>query len=106
MITNLYCLKDALISMDRPFMCPNDNAAVRSAAAAVNDPRQPFRENLNDMQLWRLGTFDDQTGAIESAPEFVCALASLYKRRDIRTADDIAADQEFLEAVTEAKKDA
>lgn len=47
-----------------PFFSVNANTAVRSFAAAANDPNSEISQFPTDFILYELGSFDDTTGVI------------------------------------------
>lgn len=57
--SNIYAIQDVLIGFHAPMIAANDEAMVRDyknwASKQMNAP---------DMRLFKLGTFDDQTGEI------------------------------------------
>lgn len=71
MIVNLYAVKDEL---SNEFMIPtiikNDEMAKRQFKTQVNTI-DLWRENPSDYSLFKLGTFNDETGIIESSLEKV-----------------------------------
>lgn len=50
----------------RPFTSPNDAMAMRSYLAAKQDPSTELSKFPEDYSIHRLGSFDDETGAISS----------------------------------------
>lgn len=48
----------------RPFVAPNDAMALRSYAAALQDPSTELHKFPEDFSLHRLGSFDDDTGQL------------------------------------------
>lgn len=76
----IYSIKDTKIGYMQPFYQNNEAVAVRSLANAVNSPQlNNINQNLEDMELWQLGTFDDQTGEITSEIKFVIKAIDLKK---------------------------
>ena len=45
-----------------PFVCPTEGIATRTFADCVADPTHQFSKNPDDYTLFKLGTFDDETG--------------------------------------------
>ena len=76
-MTNLYCVKDVKSSMWKPFCVVNDPVAIREFALLVKSPQ--CSDIANDLELWRLGTFDELTGAIDSNVEYVCAFRDVME---------------------------
>lgn len=46
-----------------PFVVPSEGAAVRSFSDEVNRAESPMNAHPDDYDLYRLGHFDDSTGA-------------------------------------------
>lgn len=57
----------------QPFFVPNDNVARRSFGDAVLNPETGISKHVSDYKLYRIGTFDDLSGNVESfsKPEFL-----------------------------------
>ena len=69
---NIYSVKDTVVGeMGNPFYLNNDEMAKRSFKNAANQEGSQIALNINDMQLYRLGTLNTVTGEIESNVEFV-----------------------------------
>lgn len=76
MILNIYSVKDSAVGRysSTPFMLENDEVAKRTFSTAINSGTQSqVAIYYKDMQLWRLGEFDDKTGEINSDVEFICS---------------------------------
>ena len=57
----------------QPFYQANNAVAIRAFTNAVNDEKvNNINQNADDMELWLLGTFNDETGVIESNVQFLC----------------------------------
>ncbi len=50
----------------KPFITTSKGEAVRQFIAACNDPQHPFFQYAADFTLFELGTFDPQTGRIDT----------------------------------------
>ena len=57
MIYGVYAVKDILIGFNAPFIMGNDEVAKRTFKQTVGN--KPER---NDLQLWKLGNWNDETG--------------------------------------------
>lgn len=69
---NLYSVFDVVAnSFASPFLSPNDRVATRSFADLVKDPQSRVHHNPADYSLYIVGTFDDESGIIESEKKFV-----------------------------------
>ena len=79
---NLYALKDCKIGFRNPFNMPNDESAKRIIRIAVNNKidenNNEIRKFADDIELWKVGEYDDQTGEIKSTIKFL-ARAIDYK---------------------------
>ena len=76
----IYSVKDTKIGYMQPFYQNNEAVAVRNLSNAVNSPQlNNINQNLEDMELWQLGAFDDQTGEITSEIKFVIKAIDLKK---------------------------
>lgn len=60
MIFGVYSVKDVLVGFNNPFIMVNDDVAKR---AFINNTKG--KPEANDMELYRLGLFDDQTGKFQ-----------------------------------------
>ena len=69
---NIYSVKDNLSNFMQPFYLQNDELAKRAFANTINseEPSQ-IKTNYADMNLYRIGTFDDDTGEIVGQIEYL-----------------------------------
>lgn len=80
MIQNVYAIKDTKSCFWKPFCQPNDLVARREFDNLVNSSNNEFmQQNYADMELYKLGTYDDANGAIESNVEFICSGSDVKK---------------------------
>lgn len=70
---NIYAIKDTIVGdMANPFYLTNDEEAKRAFKNAVNaNNGSNLCLNYADMQLFKLGVLDTNTGIIESAVEYL-----------------------------------
>lgn len=70
---NLYAVKDTVTGeFGAPYLGKNDNEAIRGFAYGVNAPSNNLiHTHPEDMQLFKMGEFDIQTGEITSKVEFL-----------------------------------
>lgn len=70
-VLNVYTIRDVRTeAYGRPMFVQNDMVLERSLLDALNDPDHPFSSHSNDYQVFRLGTYDDNTGKFDvHAPE-------------------------------------
>lgn len=65
MIQNAYSIKDAKANVfSAPFFSINDQVAQRSFEQASSDSNTTISQNPQDFSLYRLATFDDQSGEL------------------------------------------
>lgn len=61
MIYPMYSVRDRLVGFNAPFIMPNEDVAKRAFKQRLEkDP------NSEDLELYKVGKFDDETGKIES----------------------------------------
>ena len=78
MVINIYSINDALNGFGSPTLQNNDAAAYRSFAEVFKDVFQPV-----DYSLWRLGSFDTETGElIPEVPVVICRATDFVKGDD------------------------
>lgn len=82
MITGLYAIKDTKTVFWKPFVHHNDLSAQREFTNLVNSNDVLVSSNVADFELWKLGTYDDTTGAIVSKVEFICNGTSVKKVKE------------------------
>lgn len=59
MVYNLYTIQDVMIGFNAPFIMKNDEIAKREYRNFLDG-----NKNSADMRLYRIGTFNDDTGEI------------------------------------------
>ena len=76
---NIYAIKDVVVgTINNPFYLTNDNEAKRAFKNAINaNNGTQICLNYADMQLFKLGEFDDQTGEITSKVEYLISGAEV-----------------------------
>lgn len=78
----VYVIKDTKVGFMRPFVQPNDAVAVREFTNIVNDGSSLISVNYKDMELYKLGTFDDNTGIIESKVEYLVKAVDVFSVKE------------------------
>ena len=69
---NIYAIKDSVVgAFMQPFYLVNDEAAKRSFRQAMKDESSQYSKIAGDLQLFRLGEFDDESGEIKGEVEFL-----------------------------------
>ena len=71
MKTIMYAFRDTKIGYMQPFLQQNEAVALRTLKIAVNDEKSQIRAMAEDIQLYQVGTFDDETGEIKANLKFV-----------------------------------
>lgn len=77
MITGLYAIKDAKSAFMPCTVDVNDATAVRNFEHAVRQPDSLLASHSNDFALFRVGSFDNETGTVTvpMTPVFLCDAA-------------------------------
>lgn len=71
MIYGIYAIKDTKVGFMQPFIQVNDAVAVREFTNIVNSGNSVVSANYTDMELYRIGSYNQDTGLIESKVDFV-----------------------------------
>ena len=77
---NVYSIRDVKAGKYNGLICfPNDEMAKRAISSAVNYGSQGtlLHEYPEDVQVFKVGSFDEDTGAINSLSEFICNAVDL-----------------------------
>lgn len=75
MIYPIYSINDALIGFQSPTIMNNDAFAMRSFKESFDGVKNP-----QDYSLWKIGSFDTDTGELISCvPEIVCRANDFVK---------------------------
>ena len=76
----IYSIKDVKVGFMQPFYQANNAIAIRSFTNAVNSEQtNNINQNLEDMELWLLGEFDDDTGEIKNEISHLCKAVDVKK---------------------------
>lgn len=69
---NVYAVKDVLVGFSQPFFVANDSVAVRMFANSAR-AKEPNSVNIypEHKELWKIATYDDQTGEIVNDIVFI-----------------------------------
>lgn len=83
----VYCVKDAKIGMNQPFVCNNDLDAMRQFQDTINRPPQNgIKSTLalhpEDFSLYCLGSFEQETGKIEPEQRLLVSATDLVKKSE------------------------
>lgn len=81
MLKFFYSIKDELVGFNDPILMVNDSIAIRVFTSSVNTIDE-LKNNAKDYSLYCLGSFDSDTGLIESAdsPIKVVDALSVYRK--------------------------
>ena len=76
----LYSVKDTKLgSFAQAFNAPNEAIAKRMVQSTVNAKGNQINEYPEDFQLFKLGSYDDQTGELTSDVKFILNVIDLKK---------------------------
>lgn len=80
MVHLLFAVKDIKTNtFNRPFPEANRVNAIRGLSIVVNDKQTQIAHFPQDFELFEVGTFDDETGHINTKVEFVASAYSLQQ---------------------------
>lgn len=80
MIMEIYAIKDTKVGFMQPFYLQNNAVAIRAFTNARNSTQaNEVNTNPEDKELWHLGSFNDQTGAITSDIAYICKAEDVLK---------------------------
>lgn len=85
MKVNIYSIKDEKVSFTSLVTNRSDGAARREFAIAINNPNQgAFNYSPSDFALYRIGTFDIDTGVIMpcSPLELICTGKEVFNEAE------------------------
>lgn len=78
----IFAIKDLKMNFGGVFVAPNRAAAIRLFADTVNRQGTMLYEHAEDFDLYDIGEFDDDTGAIESKVTFIEHATNLKKAEE------------------------
>ena len=78
---NIYSIKDVKMGFMTPIYQKNDAVAIRDLSNVVNDKTNKsfISENYEDVELYKLGEFDEETGEIVPEVKFIIAARDCKK---------------------------
>lgn len=84
MILKAFSIRDVKVDFRPPFFLQNEALAIREMNRALKDPTSQVACYVEDLQLFRVGEFDTNTGVFNSyvKPEFICDIKSLISKED------------------------
>lgn len=86
---NIYAVKDTIQgAFMQPFYLQNDEVAKRSFRQALNDDNSNWNKIALDLQLYKLGEYDDITGQILPNVEYLAQGADYVLQRNQQTSNN------------------
>lgn len=82
MTKKIYSLKDEKAeAFSQPFFMDTDGQALRALDGIVNNPETQVNRYPQDFTLYRLGTYDEKTGRLESreTPKLLASATDFVK---------------------------
>lgn len=100
MILQIYCYRDIQVGAftGKPLYAleePKIEQVVISRTVALMKKEDVVKARVMDLELYHLGTFDDETGVIRSTPNFLIRLAD-YVNKDVRR--EILEDEQSIQS--------
>lgn len=84
MIKGLYSIRDELVAYGPPIALPGDEVAIREFRRLCLSPQlNEVNQNKNDVVLFRVGSFDDQSGEITQICHVQLLRASEVEKDDV-----------------------
>lgn len=84
----IFSVKDNLIGFNAPFIRQNERVAIREFRTLIDNLDEKADQSVFDLGLYCIGTFDLETGVIESHDPQVVLLASQCLTLSPREAGD------------------
>lgn len=75
MIFPLYSVRDSLLGFSMPVIRDNDAVASRAFEFDINREDSPYKAHPEHFQLYKIGSFDTDTGSISVESPIVVASA-------------------------------
>lgn len=75
----MYAFKDVLIGFMEPFLQQNRAVAIRSFRQTMLREDAGIARYQKDIELWKLGTFNEETGEITPSLEYIMAGRDVQK---------------------------
>lgn len=60
----IYAIRDTMVGFMTPFYQANEQVALRNFKIRINNPTSELKAIAENLELYKLGTFDDQSGEI------------------------------------------
>lgn len=75
----VYAYRDIKMGFGRPQPFANEMIAKRNFMIEINDENQVLRYTPSDYELYKIGTYDTDSGKFEGCvPEFICSGIDVY----------------------------
>lgn len=87
MKVGFYCVKDDFLGYQTPFCSMSDEAAMRDFDMMVSKDGTIFNIHRENFNLYKLGTFDTESGEVENNNVFLIAGTSI-RRKEIKNEKD------------------
>lgn len=101
----IYAIKDTVVGeFQNLFVCPNDSTAVRVFSSSINTLRHPLRQIYKDVDLYRLGSIDLNTGSIFNICDSINGFEFLIHGENVYKTCPIDV-QEYAEEIIKAERD-
>ena len=84
MTYGIYVIREAKTTFMLPTVDFNNASAMRNFEHAVRHPDSLMKSHPNDFGLYRVGSFDNETGEImpEFPPQFICDATVCLRKED------------------------
>lgn len=69
MVKTLYSILDVNVGFGMPIVQDNDAVAMRNFENACCDKSSVYATHSSDFSLWAIGTYDTDSGELESIPQ-------------------------------------
>lgn len=94
MIYGIYSMRDKLDGYMGLKLEGNDNVAIRNFSILVNDPSLSVSYNPDDFDLYKVGTFDSDSGELcPCVPSFISSGSNCVSIRSSRS-EDVRGDKD------------
>lgn len=81
MILNIYSVRDNKVGFMNPTVEGSDAIAIRNFEFAVKNSKSLLNSHPQDFDLYKIGSFDSDSGAISGClPEFVFSASDIFAR--------------------------
>ena len=86
----IYSVRDALVGFSTPFYARNDGEAHRLFANSANAGTPNIvNTNPEDKELFKLGSFDEETGELEKDLRFIVSAKAVIKEEPANASEQV-----------------